>query len=90
MQFTFPITWHVMGVRHHLLEQDLWLKDRVILWDHSACDGENRSEDSEVKQHRAVWRDFKVQEYRIYHRDEQKDRGKSAGDEGNESAQEDG
>lgn len=79
-----------MRVLDDVAHEEFGIDDAVFVGQHPPCDSEDGTEDADVEEDSPAGRDLKVQErVRVDQREEDEDRGKRSGEEGDEARQED-
>lgn len=75
-----------MGVRHDLGDQFFRREHSDFLRDHTPRNSQDRSEESQVKEHGPVLSDFEMEKYGVEHRQQKEDRSESARNKSHETA----
>jgi hypothetical protein len=62
VELIMPFVWHIVGVCNDFFHQQFGIKNPIVFWNHTSCDGEDRSKNSKVKENRSMGRDLEIEE----------------------------
>lgn len=62
MELTIPFIRHIVGVCYDFFHQQFGIKNPIVFWNHTSCDGEDRSKNSKVKEDRSMRGNLEIEE----------------------------